>query len=136
MRLSLAGFGLIWAGILLARSVGAAAHGGWTAQPVILLVLAWGAFFTTRMYRLAVIPSQGALVVRNLFRTRTVPKGEIDGFRLGSPMLMMPLGRTIHVLLSDDTILTVDVFLYSLGPGTSQRVEEQVQQLRRWLLDA
>jgi hypothetical protein len=85
------------------------------------------------MYGLAVVARPGELVVRNLFRARTVPKSAIEGFRLGSPTMAMPFGRTIHVLLSDDTILTADVFLYSVGPGTRRRRNEQLEQLRAWL---
>jgi hypothetical protein len=63
-----------------------------------------------------------------------VPDGTLVSFtRLGSPTMAMPFGRTIHVLLNDDTILTADVFLYSVGPGTRRRRNDQLEQLRAWL---
>ena len=47
--------------------------------------------------------------------------------------MAMPFSKTIHVLLNDDTILTADVFLYSIGPGTRRRRDQQLEQLRSWL---
>lgn len=115
LRLYIVVFGLFWCGTLLVSFIRTATNGSRGVIPLLALMLAYGVFFMARMHGLAVVPSHDELVVRNMFKTRTIPKPAIEGFRLGSPA-MMPFGKTIHVLLADDTILTADVFIYSFGP--------------------
>ncbi|HEX2274138.1 MAG TPA: PH domain-containing protein [Acidimicrobiales bacterium] len=122
--------------MLLANIVGALVGGAWAALPVGLAMLAWGGFFIGRMSRLAVIAEEQELVVRNLFRTHHIPRSAIEGFRIGNPPPMMPFGKTIHVLVRDEAIVTADVFMASGLTGRGRRsLEARLQQLREWLHD-
>src|SRR5437879_5809265 len=74
---------------------------------VLLLMLAFGAILTYRLFRASVLAAANDVTVRNFSRTRTLARRESEGFRIG-PMSGQPFGQTIHVLLRDDTILPLD----------------------------
>src|SRR4051794_26485188 len=98
-------FGIVWCGLLVANIIGASVARSWAAVPVGLLMLAWGAFFITRMPRLAVIAQGDELVVRNMWRTRRIPRDEIQDFRIGNPGLLRPFGKTLHVLVGENSVV-------------------------------
>ncbi len=90
-------------GVFLVASV---VNGVWGTILVALLMAAYGGFILWRTFHLRLVAYPDEIVVRNLFRTRRIPKVSVDGFRIGSPRMPLSIGRTIVVLVSDDTAVS------------------------------
>jgi hypothetical protein len=67
-------------------------------------------------------------LVRNLFRTWRIRWHEIEDFRLGSPIMGMPFGRVIHVLLRNG-----EASHWGFAFGGKARQEQVLTRLREWL---
>ena len=134
MRAYGAVFGVLWCGGLIVNIIGPVVGGSWLAIPVGLVMMGGGLFFIVRMNRLALIAEDDVLIVRNLYRTRRIPRSAIQGFRTGNPGMMMPFGRTIHVLVADDSVVTAEVFMSSgFTRRGRRRLDERLSPLREWL---
>lgn len=94
---------------------------------------AYGAFVMWRTTRLGLFAFSDDVVVRNFFKTRRIPKTAVDGFRIGSPSTPLSIGRTIVVLVSDDTTVSADALMWNgIGTRGHARLEGLAAQLREW----
>jgi hypothetical protein len=131
LRAYIGGFGVFWCVLV---SVG---FFGLAPRPEALIplgMLAFGGSLTYRMFRLEAVADDGGLLIRNYYKTRRYSWGEIEDFRLGSPMLGMPFGKVIHALLVNGEIVTLDVTMMPalLGRGRKRR-ENHLRQLQEWV---
>ena len=99
-------------------------------------MLAFGVTIGVRTFRMSVAFDADALVVRNFFRTRTLLREDIEGFRSGS-MSSQPFGRTIYALLRDGSVFPLDVAgrAYRFGRGRG-KLDERQATLQAWLNQA
>jgi len=127
-------FTVLWCGGVAAFAFAAARRHSPAVVIGVLMFIA-GAALGYRLFRLGVTADGDALTVRNNTRTRVLARRDIEGFRIGSPGTgRLPTSRAVLVLLRDDTVLTLDVTAaLPLGNRGRRRVEEQLEQLRRWL---
>ena len=127
LRLYVGAFAMLWCGVLLGAVL--------TAFNVIpLFMLAFGLTFMYRMFSLAVVADESGLLVRNNFRTRRFRWDEVEDFRIGGPMMNMPFGKVIHVLLHNGEIMTLDVTMrpWILGGGRA-KLEHHLRELKAWV---
>jgi hypothetical protein len=75
--------------------------------------------------------ADGSLEVRNLFRTRTLQRGDIDRVMVGQEG-GLGSARRLELLLTDGTVLPVIGTERAPLPGARQRLVEQGEQLRAW----
>jgi hypothetical protein len=87
-----------WIGIGAVNVVAMVSEGAWGAAPFGVAFVGAGSWFVVRSTRLAVIADDDELIVRNHYRTRRFPRSRVDAFRIGSPGMAMPFGRTINLL--------------------------------------
>jgi hypothetical protein len=126
-------FGLVWFGILAVFLVGAAANGQWGTILFALALAAYGWFVMWRTSHLGLAAYRDEIVVTNMFKTRRIPRLSVDGFRIGSPSTPMSFGRTIVVLVSDDTAVSADGLIWTgMGKRGKARLERLLAQLRDW----
>ena len=98
-----------------------------------MILAAYGGFILWRMFHLGLIAYPEEIVVRNAFKTRRLPKQSVDGFRIGSPTMPLSFGRTILVLVSDDTAVSADALVWTgIGKRGNARLEHLLAQLRDW----
>ena len=132
-------FGVLWFGVLGVNIPAVLRSNGFGATPFLLFFGLGGGLFLYRMGSMAVTADGDVLILRNFFRTYRFTRQAVEGFRIGRPSMGMPFGRTIHVLLNDETVVTADVFAYGWA-GVTQKGRERLQQrldaLRRWLAAA
>jgi hypothetical protein len=132
-RYYIVGFGLVWYVIVGGFLVGAAANGQWVAIVVALALAAYGWFVLWRTFHLGLRAYRDEIVVTNMFKTRRIPRPSVDGFRIGSPSTPMSFGRTIVVLVSDDTAVSADGLIWTgMGKRGKARLERLLAQLRDW----
>jgi hypothetical protein len=131
MRIYFVFFGLLWVGALLVPN---GIRSGSDAL-LILLVGVVGVAFIARIASLRVLADESGLHVRNFFRTQHFPWEEIEDFRLGRPMSGLPFGWVIHVLLTNEEVVTLDVTAsnWSLAFGGREKREQVLNTLREWL---
>lgn len=131
-RVYIIGFMIFWCAGVSAGLVAAAAHG----SPVVvipLFMLAFGLGFAYRMARLSVLSDGDAIIVRNFFQTRRLQRKQIEGFRIG-PVSFQPFGKTIHVLLRDNSMLPLDAAGRPyLGSWGTRGLDARVAELDEWL---
>jgi hypothetical protein len=98
---------------------------------------ALGAAFILRAWSIRFIADESGLLVRNLFRTWRLRWDEIEDFRLGQPVMVIPFGRVIHVLLRNGDVVTLDIttmhWVFAFGGKAKQ--EQVLERLRAWLPD-
>jgi hypothetical protein len=130
LRVYLCGFGLVWFGFLVAIGI---RRGGASALVAGFMLLLGGTLFY-RMLRLSVVADEAGLLVHNNSRTKRYPWTEVEDFRVGAPGMAMAIGKTVHVLLRDGTIVTLDV---TTRPWFSKRAKAKLETylagLRAWL---
>ena len=91
-------FAVIWCGGVLAGLIAALAKFSPAAMiPAAMLV--FGGFFMWHVARLAVIGDHEGLTVRGYYRSRRIPKFEVEGFRIGSGYY--PFGNCTFALVRD-----------------------------------
>jgi hypothetical protein len=131
----LVAFLTLWCGGVLLAVVRSAAKGS-PAAFFFLIMLAFGVTIGIRTWRRSVIFGADALIVRNFFRTRSLRREEIEGFRSGS-MSNQPSSRGIYALLRDGSVFPLDVTsrLALFGRGSATFEQRQVQ-LQAWLNQA
>jgi hypothetical protein len=123
MRLYVLGFGIVWCGFLVTFLLD-------TGSPLPVLMLAFGATIVYRTVRLGVFADVDGLRVRNNFSTKRFAWSEVEDFRLGPPSMGLPVGKVIHVLLRDGTIMALDVTTRPFGRA---KLERNLVALRSWL---
>ena len=125
-------FGLFWCGFVVVALVATIIN----LRPEALLLvvmLAFGATITYRTFRMEVVADVDGLLVRNYFRTKRFRWGEVEAFRLGSPTMGMPVGKTIYALLKDGELISLDVTMrLGLLPSTRRKRDTLLDQLREW----
>jgi hypothetical protein len=131
LRVYIGAFGIFWCGIVAIGFVGL------LPGPEALIplgMLGFGGSLMYRSFRLEAVADDTGLLIRNYYRTRRYDWGDVEDFRLGSPMLGMPFGKVIHVLLTNGEIVTLDVTMrpWLFGRGREQR-DRYLQQLREWV---
>ena len=87
---------------------------------------------TARVLSRARAFADGSLEVRNLFRTRTVQRSDIDRVMVGQEG-GLGSARRLELLLTDGTMLPVIGTERAPLPGSRQRLQEQGEQLRAWV---
>ena len=124
-------FGTVWSGLLLGPIVGGLSSG----SPGALLVLPvplLGCWFFYRSFRISVEMGPIELVVRNRYRTRHLPREDIEDFR--DAVVPGPSITGIHVLVRSGRLVALDVTrqpaFFSRG---RERQERQLDRLRAWL---
>ena len=98
-------FGSVWFAFLCLFFVVVITSSAWGALPILVLLSASGAFILRRTSRLGLFAFSDSVVVRNFFVTRRIPKGAVDGFRIGGAGMPWSIGQTIVVLTAGDTAL-------------------------------
>jgi hypothetical protein len=99
-------------------------------------MLAAGVTIGVRLWRLGVIARGDEFLVSNYFQTRRLTRAEIEGFRIGSSHHSMLFGRTIYVLLGDESVLPLDVTTRPFVTKRQRaRFDAQLNTLRRWVSD-
>ena len=60
---------------------------------------------------------------------------EIEDFRLGHPVMVIPFGRVIHVLLWNGEVVTLDITTmhWAFAFGGKAKQEQVLKRLRGWL---
>jgi hypothetical protein len=123
------GFSTVWcAGVGTATIIGFADGRGSAA--IGLLMVAFGATLGWRLARLSVRCEGDLLIIRNNFRSRTLRRAEIEGFRVGQPQGGIPFGNVVYVLLDDDSVLPLDATLRMRRRGS---VDRDLLRLKEWL---
>ena len=125
-------FTVVWCAGVLTAAVTIAVQGS-SAAIVPVIMLAFGVTVGLRMFRMSVTLDADALVVRNLFRTRSLRRDEIEGFRSGL-MSNQPFSRTIYAMLRDGSVFPLDVAgrPYRFGRGRG-KLEGRQAMLQAWL---
>lgn len=125
-------FCAVWCGSVASFGVASARRGSPAAVlAVVLVAIAIG--FAYRLTRLGVVAAGDLLTVRNTWRTRTLRRREIAGFRPGTTSHGLRSGQALFVLLADDTIVALDVTTSLLGGRGRRRLAERRDQLQHWL---
>ena len=125
-------FGAIWFAFLTSALVRGTAHGSGTTF-VLLLMLVVGLLIPYRVTRMSVIGEGDTFTVRNQWLTKRLRSSDIEGFRLGRSSFG-PGVSAIHALLTDGTILTLDVTMApTLFPSSKRKQAERLTRLRVWL---
>jgi hypothetical protein len=132
-RIWLVGFGTVWCGAMTVAAVATIVVGDPAAiVPVGMLVL--GIVVLSRGARLGVVADRDQLVVHNNWSARTIARGDIEDFRIGVTMFGVGNMKTVSVLLTDGTMMSLDsTGRMSPFPGGRQRVEGNLELLRSWL---
>jgi hypothetical protein len=126
-------FGFVWFAILSVFLVTALANSIWGLLAVALVLAGYGGFILWRTFHLGLVAYTDEIVVRNMFKTRRIPRLSVDGFRIGSPGIPMSIGRTIVILVPDDTAVSVDGLMWAgRGKRGRARLERLLAQLRDW----
>jgi hypothetical protein len=124
-------FGLLWVGGLVAATITLPL----SEAPFAILMMAFGGALILRMESLKFAADESGVLVRNFYRTWRFRWDEVEDFRLGRPMMAMPFGQVIHMLLRNGEVITIDVtaahwaFLF----GGKVKREQTLQRLRLWL---
>jgi hypothetical protein len=133
LRVYIVVFGCIWcAGVIAGIGVTAAALSPTVFIP--LAMLAFAAFFFSRIYRISVVSEGDELVVRNWFTTRRLRRADIEDFRIGSAGPSYPFGKSIYAMLNDGTVLSLDVLARPAFTARSRdRLARALAELKGWL---
>jgi len=130
LRVYIACFSLLWVGLLLWDVITSPSD-----APIAILMIAFGVALGVRIETLKLVADDSGLLVRNFFRTWRFGWAEVEDFRLGRPMMGMPFGQVIHVLLRNGEVVTADIsashFGFAFG-GKAKR-EQLLKRLREWL---
>lgn len=131
-RAYVVGFAVLWCG-LLGAAVVAGAVAGSPAAVLPLLMLAFGAGLTYRLFRVGVLADESGLMVRNYFGTRRYRWSDAEDFRIGKPT-NLPFGNAIFVQLRDGGVATLDVSMRPwFGTRGRQALGSNLDALRSWL---
>lgn len=135
----LVGFSVFWCGSLVWATVR-----DWPASPTLLLVRALGVGFVAlaayRMVRVGFEVRGDELLVRNVFRTRRLPRSDLRRIWLGEPLtaplpggwLAGPRGQAINVE-TETSKFTIDVTRNWLGTrGLHRQSVAVVEELTAW----
>jgi hypothetical protein len=130
MRVYIGLFGLFWCGAVFAGLVQML----FRPESLFLVgMLAFGGTITYRSFRMEALADVNGLLVRNYFRTKRFQWAEVEGFRLGSPTMGMPVGKTIYALLTNGEMISLDVTMrLGLLPSTRRKRDAFLGDLRRW----
>lgn len=121
MRTFIAAFGFIWFGFLFAGLIGP------LPRPLFLIgQVAFNGMLCYRLFRIEAVADQGGLLVRNFLRTQRFFWPEVEGFRLGTPFIGIPVGEVIYVLLTNRKIVPLDVTM-------SRKRDDYLAALREWV---
>ncbi len=126
--------GIPWVAFGMSGVVAGVRAGAWFFAVALGGVLAAGAIACWRMVTLAVIGDGQGLTVRGLWKSERIPKGEIEGFRLGrwrraTVVYVLVRART-EIRLEASTLPSVlDVF----GASDDERFTEHLRCLEMWL---
>lgn len=133
VRLYVVAFSVVWCGMAGSGLAAALARG----SPVVIIaifMLISEAVLAFRLFRLAVISEQGSLVVRNVWRSRGLPRADVEGFRVGAGPMGQPFMKCLYALLKDETLVSLDVTARPMFiPKSMQRLDRHLQALRTWL---
>jgi hypothetical protein len=127
-----AGFGLFWISTVVWFLVGAlrgdSSAGAAVVVPVVMLLL--GGTIIARMLRVGVWAYADELVVRGALRSRRIPRGEVEDFRVGSAPGGQ-FGKTLLVLTRDGDTVPLEP-VASLGRFGRDTLADRREELRRW----
>ncbi|HEU0101736.1 MAG TPA: hypothetical protein VFR07_05390 [Mycobacteriales bacterium] len=126
-------FCTLWCSLVVYGGVRGALAG--SVQTLVLVpMFAAGATVGYRLFWLGVRTEHDTMTVRNNFRTRTLSRADIEGFRTGSLRAgSLPGSEAVHVLLRDESLLALDVTVSAFPlPGSRKRLQERLQQLQAW----
>lgn len=131
-RLWMVGFSLVWLGVLVSFVVRGVRDSGpnvaGIALPVAMAVFA--GTLAVRMLRSGATAYADELVVRNIWRTRRIPRGEVEDIRVGD-LPAGQFGQALHVLTRGGSVFPVDTVTAVL-PGGRARLAAERDQLRQW----
>lgn len=72
--------------------------------------------------------------MRNHYRTRRYSWDEVEGFRVGTPTMGMPVGKVVHALLADGSIIALDVTMRPwLLSKSKAKLDRHLEALRAWV---
>lgn len=120
------GFSVFWCGLLITFTI--PLRGGVVEVILPIAMLVFGVSLAYRLVTLSAVTAGGAFVLRNNFRTRRLRRDEIEAFRVGQ----RPWGRTIFVLLRNQSLVQVDAAVRLL-PSGRRRLDAWLAELREWL---
>jgi hypothetical protein len=131
-RIYVAVFTCFWGSGVLTFGIVAAVHHS-PAVVISLLMLAFGLTLGYQIFRLSVTLNPDDLLVRNYYRTRRVPRADIEGFRVGS-LSGQPFGRTVYLLLRDGAVLPLDAAgRMPLSGRGKAAMQDRLRSLQHWL---
>jgi len=123
------GFACLWVGLLVAAGIRSPSDAAITS-----VMAALGTVFIIRIWSIRLVADESGLLVRNFFRTWRFRWDEVEDFRLGRPIMGMPVGWVIHALLRNGEVVTPDITTYSGFPFSGKaRQEQKLKRLREWL---
>lgn len=130
VRIYIVCFSFLWVGLLLWGVVTSP-----SVAPGAIFMLAFGVAFVVRIEGLRLVADESGLLVRNFFRTWRFGWAEVEDFRLGRPVMGLPFGQVIHVLLRNGEVVTADISASHWGFtfGGNAKREQLLQRLREWL---
>ena len=131
-RVYVAVFGVAWCGGVGFGFVDALVHRS-AAAVIPAVMLAFGVTLTSRLLLIGAITEDDSLIVRNHFVTRRLARSDIEEFRIGR-VANQPINETIHILLRDRRILTIEAAVW---PRFTRRGKQRLAQwqadLEMWL---
>ena len=98
-------FGVLWCGLLLVALVASLRALFLPGVLVPLVMLTLGGLLFYRILNLSVLANDDELVVKNYARTRRIPKADVEDFRIGGAPYGQLYGKSLVVLLCDQTVL-------------------------------
>lgn len=123
-------FSLLWI-VLSATSMIASPFN----TPIAMILIVFGLALGIRIMFLKVVADESGLLVRNFFRTRHFGWDEVEDFRWGRPVMGMPFGQVIYLLLRNGEVVTLDISAshWAFAFGRKAKREQMLQGLREWL---
>jgi len=129
LRVYIVVFGATWLSMTFAvMFLGSTSGGIFLIMP--LLMMAYGAVAMGRALMLKVVTDGDYLVVRNIVRTWSFDRSEIEGFRVGDSGIGRQ--RAVHVLVRGGEMKMLHATI-QLSPFGHGRQSELAAQLRAWL---
>jgi hypothetical protein len=103
--------------------------------PIAMILIIIGLAVGIRSVSLKCVADESGLLVRNFFATRHFGWDEVEDFRWGRPVMGMPFGQVIYLLLRNGEVVALDISASYWGfPfGRRPRLEQLLQRLREWL---
>lgn len=103
--------------------------------PIAIVLIVFGLALGIRSVSLKCVADESGLLVRNFFRTRHFGWDEVEDFRWGRPVMGMPFGQVIYLLLRNGEVVALDITASHWGFAFAGRLkrDQMLQGLREWL---